>query len=269
MNILFYFIIFCLGVTFGSFFTLAVHRIPLRQNITHERSYCPTCNHKLAFLDLIPVLSYMFLGGKCRYCKEKIRPRYMLLEIFSGIVFVLFALSIQLDLFHLATDKLVYFGFGIVYIATLFIIAGIDKEYRKIEKPVWLFQFLIVSAYMMYLYIVGQANIYRYVIYLVAMTIIALLHTVYLRKKLTSSYPMDILLLVCVMALFSYEYQMILTIILTLLWIACIVLFDKVIRKARTYRKNDTSIVARLPIAFCLACSNIIILLATNLYYLG
>ena len=196
MNILFYFIIFCLGVTFGSFFTLAVHRIPLRQNITHERSYCPSCNHKLAFWDLIPVLSYMFLGGKCRYCKEKIRPRYFLLEIFSGIVFVLFALSIQLDLFHLSTDKIVYFGFGIVYIATLFIIAGIDKEYRKIEKPVWLFQFLIVSAYMMYLYIVGQANIYRYVIYLVAMVILALLHTLYLRKKTESSYPMDILLFV-------------------------------------------------------------------------
>ena len=81
------------GTVFGSFFTLAVHRIPKNEDITHERSYCPKCNHKLHFLDLIPVFSYLFLGGKCRYCKEKIRPRYLLLEIFSGLVFLLLALS--------------------------------------------------------------------------------------------------------------------------------------------------------------------------------
>ncbi len=269
MNILFYLIIFCLGVTFGSFFTLAVHRIPLKQNITHERSYCPKCDHKLAFLDLIPVLSYIFLGGKCRYCKEKIRPRYFLLEIFSGIVFVLFALSIQLDIFHLSTDKLVYFIFGIVYIATLFIIAGIDKEYRKIEKPVWLFQFLTVSGYMMYLYIVGETNIHRYVIYLVAMAVLVIIHTLYFRKKLTTSYPMDVLLLVCVMGLFSYEYQMILTIILTLLLLAMKILFEKIIRKAKSYSKTDEEIHKQLPIGFWLVCSNIIMILATNLYYLS
>ena len=80
------------GTVFGSFFTLAVHRIPKKEDITHERSYCPKCNHKLQFLDLIPVFSYLFLGGKCRYCKEKIRPRYLLLEIFSGLVFLLLAL---------------------------------------------------------------------------------------------------------------------------------------------------------------------------------
>ena len=72
------------------FFTLAVYRIPLRQDITHTRSYCPNCNHKLSFWDMIPIFSYIFLGGKCRYCKKEIRIRYLLLEVLSGVVFVLF-----------------------------------------------------------------------------------------------------------------------------------------------------------------------------------
>ena len=89
---------FITGTVFGSFYTLAVYRIPLKQDITHTRSYCPKCNHKLQFFDLIPILSYIFLGGKCRYCKEKIRPRYLILETLSGLVFVLFAMYLKIDL---------------------------------------------------------------------------------------------------------------------------------------------------------------------------
>ena len=127
MDYILYLLIFCIGTLFGSFFTLAVYRIPLRQDITHTRSYCPNCNHKLGFLDMIPILSYVCLGGKCRYCKQKIRIRYLLLEVLSGVVFVLFAFSMKLSLFTLNPSILVYFVFGILYIATLFIIAGIDK----------------------------------------------------------------------------------------------------------------------------------------------
>ena len=91
MNTFIYIIIFIIGTLFGSFYTLAVYRIPKRQDITHTHSYCPNCNHKLGFLDLIPILSYIFLGGKCRYCKQKIRPRYLILELLSGILFVVIA----------------------------------------------------------------------------------------------------------------------------------------------------------------------------------
>ena len=89
MDTLLYIIIFIMGTVFGSFYTLAVHRIPKRQDITHTHSYCPNCNHKLGFLDLIPVFSYIFLGAKCRYCKEKIRPRYFIIELLSGSSFVI------------------------------------------------------------------------------------------------------------------------------------------------------------------------------------
>ena len=73
MEIFIYLIIFIMGTFFGSFFTLAVYRIPLKQDILYTHSYCPTCKHKLTTLDLFPVFSYIVLKGKCRYCGEKIR----------------------------------------------------------------------------------------------------------------------------------------------------------------------------------------------------
>lgn len=79
---------FVIGTLFGSFFTLATYRLPRKQDIMVKRSYCPGCKHELGFFDLIPVLSYVFLGGKCRYCKEKISIRYPLFEIFNGIFFL-------------------------------------------------------------------------------------------------------------------------------------------------------------------------------------
>ena len=67
MDLIIYIVIFLIGIFFGSFYTLAVYRIPNREDIIHTHSYCPNCKHKLGSLDLIPVFSYIFLGGKCRY----------------------------------------------------------------------------------------------------------------------------------------------------------------------------------------------------------
>ena len=125
---------FIIGTVLGSFCTLAVYRIPIKQDITHERSYCPNCNHKLNFLDLIPVFSYIFLGGKCRYCKDKIRPRYLILEISSGIMFMLYVLSLKLDFLNIQLGDILKIFFGMMYISIFAITAGIDLENKKIEK---------------------------------------------------------------------------------------------------------------------------------------
>ena len=265
MDYILYILIFCIGTLFGSFFTLAVYRIPIRQDITHTRSYCPNCNHKLGFWDMIPVLSYVFLGGKCRYCKEKIRPRYLLLEILSGIVFVLFALSIKLSIFSFNQSILVYFIVGLLYIAALFIIAGIDKERIRIEKPVLLFGFICASLYMMYLYIVeNNANMYRYVIYLILSCLLILFSIVYLRKKGKDSYAIDVLVLSMLMILYTYEVVYIYTVITTLLAVAIQLLIHKIInRKTKTVKKESIKDV-KVPIGFYMCTANIVILIATN-----
>lgn len=81
--------IFIIGTLFGSFFSLATYRIPRKQDILVTRSYCPVCKHNLGFFDLFPVLSYIIRGGKCKYCGNRISPRYILLEISNGLVFLI------------------------------------------------------------------------------------------------------------------------------------------------------------------------------------
>lgn len=266
MDFILYILIFCIGTLFGSFFTLAVYRIPLGKDITHERSFCPNCNHRLGFLDLIPILSYICLGGKCRYCKQKIRPRYFLLEIMSGVVFVLFAMSLKLNILQTETNTWIYFIFGLLYLASLFIIAGIDKEKIQIQKSVLLFGFIIQTIYIIYLYIVeNNFNIYRYVIYLSIICILMLIDIFILRKKAKNSYVIENLLLCVLMLGYTYETITILTIIFTLLCIAFQTLLAKLSKK-KNVRKNEN--ITQIPIGFYLCLTNIVCLIVTNFFIL-
>ena len=175
MNAIIYIFMFTIGTVLGSFYTLAVYRIPLKQDITHTRSYCPKCNHKLNFWDLIPILSYIFLGGKCRYCHEKIRPRYLILEISSGLMFLIFAILLNIDLLNINYSKIATLVFGILFLSTVFIIIGIFKEYKKVQQSVFNFGIIAETLYMIYLYIL-DTSIYRYIICLVALSLMTLLN---------------------------------------------------------------------------------------------
>lgn len=257
-QIIFYVLFFCIGTLFGSFFTLAVYRIPLYQDITHKRSYCPNCNHKLSFWDMIPILSYLFLGGKCRYCKQKIRIRYLFLEILTGIVFLLFAMSLNLDFMRINISKLVYLVLGYLFIAGLIIIAGIDKEKCKIQKELVLFEIIVVCIYMIYLCTLENDNIYRYVIYLSIICLLLVTDNEYLRKKLKNYYPVEVLQLGIIMAMFNGEMIFIFTVILTLLTISIKNLIYLIIRKEKKSFTNE------LPIGYYLCISNIIITILIN-----
>ena len=201
MQIVLYFLIFAIGALIGSFCTLAVYRLPLGKDITHERSFCPKCNHRLNFLDLIPILSYIFLGGKCRYCNEKIRPRYIIIEIFSGITAVIFVLSFRLSIIHIELDKLISIFFGMLYITGLTIIAGIDKEKKQIQKSALIFNIVIVIAYIIYLFIVGNANMNRYAIYL--FFVFALTALYFSDKKMSTHRKLPYGFYICVLNIIS------------------------------------------------------------------
>lgn len=256
MEAIIYFLIFIIGTLFGSFFTLAVNRIPIKESISHGRSYCPKCNHKLQFLDLIPVLSYIFLGGKCRYCKEKIRLRYIALEVLSGIVFLLFALSLKINLYSLEISKLVYLACGMLYLATLFIIAGIEKEKHFIPKGVLVFGLIVEILYIIYLYIIGT-SIYKYAIYLFLILLLALI----VKKRAKEKYTLQILILCFYFAMFVKEEIVILSIMLTIFMIIIkqISLFRKD-NKENTLENNNHMI----PVGFYLCVSNIISLIMYN-----
>lgn len=87
------------GAVFGSFINCMAYRIAHGESVLKGRSHCAVCGHPLRALDLVPIFSYLFLRGRCRYCKEKISPRYMAVELLTALAFILtvwrFDLSLQ------------------------------------------------------------------------------------------------------------------------------------------------------------------------------
>ncbi|MGL5439734.1 MAG: prepilin peptidase [Filifactoraceae bacterium] len=79
-------LMFILALCLGSFYNVVIYRMPLDLGIVKGRSFCPECNTSLNGFDLIPVVSYIVLKGKCRYCKSNISLRYPLIEITTGLL---------------------------------------------------------------------------------------------------------------------------------------------------------------------------------------
>jgi len=77
-----------LGLAFGSFLNVCIYRLPLGLSVVSPGSACPNCKKPIAFYDNLPVLSWLLLRGRCRNCKIKISPRYLLVEVLTGILFV-------------------------------------------------------------------------------------------------------------------------------------------------------------------------------------
>lgn len=77
------------GLCVGSFLNVVIYRLPNKMNLAFPASHCTTCDYTLKWYDNIPVLSYLMLGGKCRSCKQRISPRYMLVEIFNALLWTL------------------------------------------------------------------------------------------------------------------------------------------------------------------------------------
>lgn len=266
METIIYVIIFIIGAFFGSFYTLAIHRIPKKQDIIHTRSYCPNCNQKLGFLDLFPILSYIFLGGKCKNCKRKISSKYLIIEILSGATFAILFYLMKIDLYSISIMQICEYVFFALFITFIFLTAGIDKENRKVEKSVSVYGIIISLMYTAYLCIVEKANIYRYAIYIVLYIIVLLADTIALKKYAKTNYINGILLTLITMAIFTGEYVLFMTISITLLLLAIYMLFKKVKDLSNRNLKTDKKIFRNLKIVFALNISNIISMLGILIY---
>ena len=258
MNAILYTTIFIIGTLFGSFYTLAVYRIPRKKDITHTHSFCPNCNHKLGFFELIPVLSYIFLGGKCKNCKQKIRPRYLILEILSGVTFLIFAYLFKIDANNLDVSLVIKFSFFALYLCAIFIIAGISKENKKIERSVLYYSLAVSLMYIIYLCIIEAASIYRYAMYLIAIIIILMVDLHLLTEKADNNNKIEILMLIILMSVFTGEFATIMTLITTIIWSATVEA-EKYIKNFLNKRKKEKMIFLRnINIPFYLCVFNIV-----------
>src|SRR3989344_9670929 len=89
MLYLIHFFIFLFGLIIGSFLNAVIHRLEAKKSVCRGRSFCPKCKHILAWYDLIQLFSFILLQGKCRYCHQKISIQYPLVELATGLLFVL------------------------------------------------------------------------------------------------------------------------------------------------------------------------------------
>ena len=99
------------GIVIGSFLNVLILRIPVKERFTLKRSHCMTCGHTLAWYDLFPLFSYLFLGGKCRYCKVHISCQYPIVESLNGLLYIglylVNGLSVETLLYCLCTSALI------------------------------------------------------------------------------------------------------------------------------------------------------------------
>ena len=89
LQIIAYIVIFLYGIIIGSFLNVVVVRIPRGESIVKVRSHCENCGYQLKWYDLIPIFSYLFLGGKCRKCKAKISAQHLVMEVLNGMLYVI------------------------------------------------------------------------------------------------------------------------------------------------------------------------------------
>ncbi len=94
-----YIFVFAFGAAVGSFLNVVIHRVPREESIVFPNSACPKCKTPIKPYDNIPILGWLFLGGKCRNCSGKISPRYPAVELLTALVFLLVARQIGFSAF--------------------------------------------------------------------------------------------------------------------------------------------------------------------------
>jgi len=101
MNIIICVYIFVIGIIVGSFLNVCIYRIPKGESIAYPPSHCPICGNRIRWYDLIPIVSWVILRGKCRNCEEKISIKYPLIELFTGLFFALAYIEYGLTIYSL------------------------------------------------------------------------------------------------------------------------------------------------------------------------
>jgi leader peptidase (prepilin peptidase)/N-methyltransferase len=118
---IFPFILFLFGLVIGSFFNVCVYRIPKNKSLIYPSSHCPWCKNPIKPYDNIPVLSYILLAGKCRYCKKPISIRYPIIEFLTAVLFA--AVGFKFGVTISLARALLFIGF-------LVVVAFIDLEHQ-------------------------------------------------------------------------------------------------------------------------------------------
>lgn len=157
--ILLYIVVFLYGIVIGSFLNVVIYRAPKKENMVTTRSHCMSCGYQLTWYDLIPLFSWLALGGKCRKCKARISVQYPLIEGLNGVLYlVVFAR------YGVSIDSLLY----CLLFSALIALSVID--FRTYEIPVGFNIFILALGLVRLL--TDREHFLDYVIGLVAVSIV-------------------------------------------------------------------------------------------------
>lgn len=148
--VIYYVFSFIMGSIIGSFLNVCIYRIPREESLVYPSSHCPKCNNRLKWRDLIPIISYMFLKGRCRYCKEQIGIRYPLIEFFTGTMYLIMAVKYGVSLNYLKYVTL---------LSLLIVISFIDLETMNVY-----FSTTVTSVIFGVIFLITQGILEKYIL---------------------------------------------------------------------------------------------------------
>lgn len=141
MEILFLIYAFVFGIMIGSFLNVVILRLPKKEDLVKKRSYCPACGNQLRWYHNVPLVSYIFLKGKCGFCGHRISWRYPLIELLTGLV-AIWLLPAELNLESLGFF-LFYFAIACIFISHFFI----DLDHHLLLDSLNLYLLAIILPY--------------------------------------------------------------------------------------------------------------------------
>jgi len=144
-------LIFILGLIVGSFSNVCIYRIPRNESIVYPASHCPKCHSNISPKDNIPLLSYILLKGRCRNCKSKISIQYPIVELLTGLIYLIIYL-----IYGLSIQTLIY----IILSSALIIIAFIDLNEQIVPDVISLPGIVIgsiISSFVTYISFINSA----------------------------------------------------------------------------------------------------------------
>ena len=259
MDIVFYIVIFMMGAILGSLCARIIQRLAKGKEFFTIHSYCPNCGKKIDFFDKIPIFSYIFLKGKCGKCKKKIESQYIILEILTGLLFLISAYGLNLNITNFNITNLISFIFVTLYFSYIILSIGLDKENKNTSASLLGYGTVISLIYIIYLSVIEKSTIYTNVVYLVAMVILLLLNILNTKKRAQSSYVIDILTMLLIMLIFTGEIVCIVTIIATLISISLYILIKKIKTAKNKGTKVRTTFNSNLMIAFIMGTLNLFV----------
>ncbi len=151
--------LFLIGIFVGSFLNVIIDRLPRKETIAKGRSHCEFCKKELAWYDLVPLLSFLMLKGKCRYCHKKLSLYYPIIELGTGILFAFTYLWIS-QIYHLPFTiyHLIYY---LIIISAFIIIFFEDLKFGIIPDKI---VFPAIVATLLYLLIINPSSLIIYLI---------------------------------------------------------------------------------------------------------